>query len=74
MDIKKGGVMSLNDERFLSLDEVMTKTGLKRSTIYNQMRLGRFPKNIEISSNRIAWLESEVIIWMTTKINQRNNN
>lgn len=65
--------MSLNDERFLSLDEVMTKTGLKRSTIYNQMRLGIFPKNIEISSNRIAWLESEVINWMTTKINQRNN-
>ncbi|AHG75641.1 transcriptional regulator [Mannheimia varigena USDA-ARS-USMARC-1296] len=38
------------------------------------MRLGIFPKNIEISSNRIAWLESEVINWMTTKINQRNNN
>lgn len=64
--------MSQNSERFLCLDEVMNKTGMKRSTIYNQMKSGEFPKSISISANRIVWLESEIDSWMKTKINQRN--
>lgn len=60
------------NERFLCLDEVMNKTGMKRSTIYNQMNSGKFPKSISISANRIVWLESEIIGWMEEKISQRN--
>lgn len=64
--------MTKNSERFLCLDDVMNKTGLGRSTIYNKMKSGEFPKSISISANRIAWLESEIDSWMEIKINQRN--
>lgn len=63
--------MSQARERFLCLDDVMNKTGLGRSTIYNKMKSGEFPKSISISKNRIAWLESEIDSWMKEKINQR---
>lgn len=58
-------------ERFLRLNEVMEKTGLKRSTIYNQMNKGEFPKSISITANSVAWLESEINSWIEEKINQR---
>lgn len=64
--------MTKDSERLLVLDEVITKTRMKRSTIYSKMKSGEFPKNISISANRIAWLESEIDSWMENKINQRN--
>lgn len=64
--------MTKDSERLLVLDEVINKTGMKRSTIYSKMKSGEFPKSISISANRIAWLESEIDSWMENKINQRN--
>lgn len=64
--------MTKDSERLLVLDEVITKTRMKRSTIYSKMKSGEFPKSISISANRIAWLESEIDSWMENKINQRN--
>lgn len=63
--------MTQPGERFLRLDEVMSKTGLKRSTIYDQMSKGNFPKSIFITATNIAWLESEINGWMEEKIKQR---
>ena len=74
MNTKKGGGMNEKKERFLCLDDVINKTGMKRTSIYNKMKSGEFPKSIHISANRIAWLESEIDSWMTTKIKNRNQN
>ncbi|MEZ8105212.1 MULTISPECIES: AlpA family phage regulatory protein [Vibrio] len=54
--------------RFLKLQQVMEKTTLCRSSIYNLIKTGDFPKNIAVMGKRKAWLESEVEDWMVSKI------
>lgn len=54
--------------RFLKLQQVMDKTTLCRSSIYNLIKAGDFPKNVTVMGKRKAWLESEVEDWMVSKI------
>ena len=61
------------NERFIRLDELISKTGLGRSTIYRMMDNGEFPKPINLTSNKVAWLQSEINNWMQSKVEQRNH-
>ncbi|CAK3064342.1 AlpA family phage regulatory protein [Vibrio splendidus] len=54
--------------KFLKLQQVMDKTTLCRSSIYNLIKAGEFPKNVTVMGKRKAWLESEVEDWMVSKI------
>mgnify|MGYP002515205197 CR=1 FL=1 len=54
--------------RFLKLQQVMDKTTLCRSSIYNLIKAGDFPKNVTVMGKRKAWLESEVEDWMMSKV------
>ncbi|NOH28992.1 AlpA family phage regulatory protein [Vibrio mediterranei] len=54
--------------KFLKLQQVMDKTTLCRSSIYNLIKTGDFPKNVTVMGKRKAWLESEVEDWMMSKI------
>lgn len=58
-------------ERFINLDEVIFRTGIKKTTIYNQMKKGLFPNSIYIGLNRTVWLESQIDEWIADKI--KNN-
>jgi prophage regulatory protein len=50
--------------KFLKLQNVMSITGLSRSSIYLAISEGRFPKQINLGARSIAFLESEVQEWM----------
>jgi prophage regulatory protein len=39
-------------------------TGLSRSSIYDLMSKGHFPKPIKISARAVAWPESAISKWM----------
>ncbi|MEZ8048076.1 MULTISPECIES: AlpA family phage regulatory protein [Vibrio] len=54
--------------KFLKLQQVMDKTTLCRSSIYNLIKAGDFPKNVTVMGKRKAWLESEVEDWMMEKM------
>ncbi|KKA44667.1 AlpA family phage regulatory protein [Salinivibrio sp. KP-1] len=56
--------------KFLKLQQVMEKTSLCSSSIYNLMKEGDFPKNISVMGKRKAWLESEVEEWMLSKLEE----
>jgi prophage regulatory protein len=45
-----------------------TRTGLSRSTIYQRMTEGHFPKPISIGLRAVGWLESEIEEWVTLRI------
>ncbi|UGA53711.1 helix-turn-helix transcriptional regulator [Vibrio sp. VB16] len=49
--------------RFIRLSEVKTKTGLSRSTIYEYISLGMFPKNIKVGPRAVVWVDSEIESW-----------
>jgi prophage regulatory protein len=48
----------------IRLPEVITRTGLSRSTIYSQISRGDFPKGIPISQRTRGWLAQEIEEWI----------
>ena len=54
--------------RFLRLSQVIEMTGVGKTFIYTHMEKGSFPKQIQISSRTVVWLEQDIIDWMQQKI------
>ena len=42
-------------------------TNLSRSTLWRMEKKGKFPKRINISSNRVGWYEDEVSSWIESR-------
>ena len=55
-------------DTFLRLPAVINRTGFGRSHIYSLIKLGKFPKQINLGPQSVAWLESEVSDWMEQRI------
>lgn len=55
----------------ITLDEVKSMTTLSRSTLYQLMADGDFPKSIPITGKRVAWLQREVQAWIDARINTK---
>ena len=55
-------------QRLIRRKEVQTKTGLGASSIYAMMKQGKFPKAVNISERRVAWIESDVDSWIAERI------
>ena len=50
--------------RFIRKKEVMSRTGLTSSSIYDLMARNLFPKSIKLAGGKaVAWLESDVVQW-----------
>jgi len=46
--------------RLMRLKEVMTRTGLSRSTIYGLIKDKKFPNQVVISARCVGWVEDEI--------------
>ena len=57
--------------RLISLKDVMTRTALSKSTIYQLIKDGGFPKSVNITTRRVAWLVHEIDNWLSERINAR---
>jgi prophage regulatory protein len=55
----------------LRLRDVQAKTGLSRSTIYDAVAKGSFPKQVPLSTRRVGWLASEVDAWIEERVQAR---
>ena len=60
-------------DSFLRLPKVKQRTGFGRSQIYHLINQGKFPKQIHIGPNSVAWLDSEVSEWMKERIRLSRN-
>jgi prophage regulatory protein len=60
-----------SDPQFIRRPEVLRITGLKKSTLYELMRLDvdPFPPNYPISERSRAWIKAEVIDWCERRRN-----
>jgi prophage regulatory protein len=52
---------------FLDLAEVIRRTGLSRSTIYNYINAGLFPRPRKLGLRRVGWLEREIETWIAER-------
>ncbi|WP_350627990.1 AlpA family transcriptional regulator [Pseudoalteromonas sp. CAL260-MNA-CIBAN-0059] len=57
--------------RLSKLKVVIKKTSLGRSTIYEFIAEGTFPKQISLGAKSVAWLESEIDDWIMERISER---
>ena len=55
-------------ERLLRRAEVQHLTGLSRSSLYRKIAAHEFSAPIQISEKSVAWIESEVELWIARKI------
>jgi prophage regulatory protein len=46
--------------RFLKLPEVRNRTGKSRSSIYQGVKDGTFPKPIKLGPRAVGWIEAEI--------------
>ena len=54
----------LPDDAFLRLPAVMALSGLKRSTIYDQIKLGRFPAPEKLTAHASGWRAWRLRRWL----------
>lgn len=52
--------------------EVCRRTGLSKSSIYDLMAQGRFPKTVRLGGRSVAFVETEIDEWIAARIAARN--
>ena len=52
----------------LRLPAVKQRTGLSRSTLYDLMKRGDFPKPIPLGARAVGFVDSEVSAWIDKRI------
>jgi prophage regulatory protein len=55
-------------DRLLRRREVEELTGLSRSTIYDWIRTGQFPRPVSLGPRTVRWSEREVERWISDRI------
>jgi prophage regulatory protein len=60
--------MSEKHPKFLRLTEVRNRVPYSRSTIYQLIAQGKFPKPINLGARAVAWLESDIDEWIAARI------
>ncbi len=56
-------------KRLLRLPEVLSRTGLSRSTLYADQQ---FPKSVKVGQRAVAWPEDEIEAWINARIAERD--
>lgn len=57
--------------RMLRLRRVLEITGLGKTTIYQLQADGSFPKRVQLTAHSVAWVEEEVLAWLTRRAEAR---
>jgi prophage regulatory protein len=64
-------------DRLMRRAEVQAATGLRTSSLYEQIASGRFPRPVKLNPGSlrspVAWLESEVRAWQAARIAERDH-
>lgn len=58
--------------RLLRLVDVKERVGLSKSSIYERVKLGQFPKPVPLGGV-VGWVESEIGAWILDRIKQRDS-
>jgi len=54
-------------DKHLRLPSVIEATGLSRSTIYDMMSEGKFPRPVALGKRLVAWPESVIAKWLADR-------
>lgn len=54
--------------------QVEQRTGLSRSSLYQYIKDGAFPRSISLGPRSVGWLESDVNAWIAERVKISRNN
>jgi prophage regulatory protein len=54
-------------DRILRLPDVITLTGLGRTSIYQGIKDGDFPKPVKLTKHAVGWRSSEITAWIASR-------
>lgn len=60
-----------DDDRLLTMADLKELVPYSKPTIYQMVREGRFPKQVRLGPNRVAWRRSEVLGWIDARAAER---
>ncbi|WP_191939554.1 AlpA family transcriptional regulator [Pantoea agglomerans] len=66
--------MKNSNIRLIRMPEVLSKTGFKKSWIYQLISNNSFPKPIKMGPRAVAFVEAEVDQWVLERINEARLN
>lgn len=62
----------MKSTRLIRLDEVKRRTGFQKSSIYNRVAEGTFPRPVNLGGRAVAWVEDEIQEWIDSRISERD--
>jgi prophage regulatory protein len=57
----------------LRLAQVIKRTGLKKTKIYELQSEGQFPMRVKITAHAVGWIEYEVQAWLAGRVAKNNS-
>lgn len=60
--------INLSEVTLMKRKQVEAATSLSRSTIYDMMGKGTFPKPVRLSPTRVAWREKDIVAWLASRV------
>jgi prophage regulatory protein len=54
-------------DKHLRRAAVESLTGLARSTLYDLMAKGQFPRPVKLTGKAVAWPESQIVAWLAQR-------
>lgn len=55
-------------EVLLRRPEVEARTGIRRSTLYDWIKQGKFPRPVKLGERIVAWRESDINGWLESRV------
>ena len=55
------------NERILSVEELLERIPLDRSTLWRMARDGRFPRPLQLTPSRIGWRWTSILEWLADR-------
>ncbi len=59
--------------RILRLPEVIKKTGLRRTYLYQLTKAGQFPQSVSLGAKAMGWVEEEIDTWIEQRMRARQS-
>ena len=56
-----------HQDRLLRREEVETRCGITRTTVYRLMRAGQFPEPLRIGPRAVRWPANEIEAWLADR-------
>lgn len=61
----------IQSRRFLRLPEVKYLSGYCRTSIYEKIKAGKFPKPYPLGARAVGWLSEDIEDWVESRIKAR---